>query len=70
MGAEVNNLFTLIKAASCSSPQWLRNVFTLATDLRGRTTKGSNVVARFGMNLRTKLIVPRTERSSLIMVGV
>ena len=42
-----------------------------ATDLRVRATKGSNTVgARFGMNFRTKLTVPRTERSSLIVVGV
>ena len=27
-------------------------------------------IARFGMNFLTKLIVPRTERSSLIVVGV
>ena len=28
------------------------------------------IVARFGMNFRTKLILPGTERSSLIVVGV
>ena len=69
-GAEVNNYFTLIKAASCSDPQWFRNVCKFATDLRVRATKGSMIGARFGMNFRTKLTVPRTERSSLIVVGV
>ena len=70
MGAEVNSSFTLIKAASCSDPQWFRNVFQFTTDLRVRATKGSIVVARFGMDFRTKLIVPSTERSYLIVVGV
>ena len=35
-GAEVNNSFTSIKAASCSGPQWFRNVFKFATNLRVR----------------------------------
>ena len=69
-GAEVNNYFTLIKAASCSGPQWFRNVCKFATDLQVRATKGSIFGARFRMNFRTKLIVPRTERSSLTVVGV
>ena len=46
------------------------NVFKFANDLRVRATKGSMIVARFGINFRTKLIVPSTERSSLIVVGV
>ena len=33
-GAEVDNSFTLIKAASCSGPQWFRNVCKFATDLQ------------------------------------
>ena len=70
MRAEVNNSFTLIKAASCSDPQWFHNVVKFATDLLVRATKASIIVARFGMNFRTKLTVPRTERSSLIVVGV
>ena len=28
------------------------------------------IVARFGINFRTKLFVPRAERSSLVVVGV
>ena len=35
-GAEVNNSITLIGAASCSGPQWFRNVCKFATDLRVR----------------------------------
>ena len=70
MGAEINDFFTLIKAASCSDPQWFRNVFKFATYLRVRATNGSIIVARFGMNFRTKLIVLSRERSSLIVVGV
>ena len=50
MGAEVNNSFTLIKAASCSGPEWFCNVCKYATDLRVRATKGSIIVARFGMS--------------------
>ena len=69
-GGEVNNSSTLIEAASCSGPQWFRNVFKFSTALRVRATKGSIIAARFGMDSRTKLIVPRTERSSLIVVGV
>ena len=33
-------------------------------------SKGSTTVAEFGMNFRTKLIVPRIEISSLVVVGV
>ena len=43
-GAGVNNYFTLIKAASCSGPQWFRNVFKFATDLRVRATEDSTVL--------------------------
>ena len=55
-GTEVNKSFTLIIAASCSGSQWFRNVFKFATDLQVRATKGSIIVARFGMNFRTKLV--------------
>ena len=65
-GAEVNNSNTLIKAASCSGLHWFRNVFNFATDLLVRATKGSIIVAKCGMNFRTELVAPRTERSSLI----
>ena len=58
----LNSYFTLIKAASCSGPQWFRDVCKFATDLRVRATKGSIIGARFGMNIRTKLTLPRTER--------
>ena len=43
--AEVNNSFTLIKAASCSGPQIFRKVFRFATDLRVSATNGSIIVA-------------------------
>ena len=69
-GEEVNNSVTLIKAASYSGPQWFRNVFKFPTDFRVRATKGSIIVARCGMNFRTKLTVHSTEQSSLIVVGV
>ena len=39
----------MIKAASCSGPQWFRNVFKFATDLRVRTTKGSPVLLLPGL---------------------
>ena len=55
---------------SRAPPKWFRNVFKFATDLRVKATKGSIIVARFGMNFCTKLVVPRTERSCLIVVGV
>ena len=69
-GEEANNSFTLIKAASCSGPQWFRSVFKFTTDLRVRATKGLMIVTKLGMNFRTKSIVPSTERSSLTVVGV
>ena len=67
-GALLSNRLTSAKASSCSWLQRFAIDFTCSFCVS--STSGAITVERSGINFLTKLIIPKTERSSLIVLGV